>query len=198
MESRVCHRSFAFAAQSLSSYNQCLRLRLTLGKVRDNSTSSLPFAYDSIRIPESVTPQVLLQSYEELYFSAQRTVDEMFPDLIRPPLEGLTSVEVGKKKANISYNFAMTTRRMMICPRRSEGAMIPTTSQATVKQIGPIVLNGTLLAGTLMVKTEEEWDALRGIDGSKRLEGIIGEVGIPHKRQELMSPSHGGPSITGE
>ena len=104
----------------------------------------------------------------------------MSPDH-RPPLDDLPSSKFGSKKANISYNLAMTTRRMMICPRRSKGAMISTTNQGTPKQIGPISLNGTLLAGTLMVKTNEEWEALRGIDGSKRLEGIFGEIGIPHR-----------------
>ena len=107
----------------------------------------------------------------------------MSPDL-KPPLDDLPSSELGTKKANISYNLAMTTRRMMICPRRSEGAMIPTNNQGTAKQIGPIAVNGTLLAGTLMVKTEEEWDALRGIGGSKRLEDIFGEIGIPHRINE--------------
>ena len=59
--------------------------------------------------------------------------------------------------------------------------MIPTTKPGAAKQIGPIAVNGTLLAGTLMVKTEEEWDALRGIGGSKSLEDIFGEIGIPHR-----------------
>lgn len=52
-------------------------------------------------------------------------------------------------------------------------------SQTKANQIGPVAVNGTILAGTLMVKTEEEWHALRGALGPKRLEAILGEVGFP-------------------
>lgn len=65
--------------------------------------------------------------------------------------------------------------------------MIPSASQTTVDQIGPIALNGTILAGTLMVKTEEEWDALRGPDGPWILGNILREVGIPQADQGVKS-----------
>lgn len=73
-------------------------------------------------------------------------------------------------KAVISYNLALTTDAMAICPRRREGAMVR-------DGLGPVAINGTVLGGTVMVKTGEEWDALRrGGDG---LFGLLKAVGIP-------------------
>lgn len=45
--------------------------------------------------------------------------------------------------------------------------------------IGPVALNGTMLAGTLMVKMETEWDALRGDNGARYLKRILEDVGVP-------------------
>lgn len=75
----------------------------------------------------------------------------------------------------ISYNLAMTTTSMMLCPRRREAADLKIDDQGG--SLGPISLNGTMLAGTLMVKTQDEWDALRS-DESK-LNDLLEAVGIP-------------------
>ncbi|KAI9806625.1 MAG: hypothetical protein M1825_006082 [Sarcosagium campestre] len=62
----------------------------------------------------------------------------------------------------ISYNLALTTDSMTLCPRRSGGAMISATTGGSEQALlGPVELNGTVLAGTLMVKTEDEWNTLR-------------------------------------
>ncbi|KAJ5936204.1 ATP adenylyltransferase C-terminal [Penicillium verhagenii] len=65
--------------------------------------------------------------------------------------------------AAISYNFAMTLDTMMIAPRSSETADVPVDLEAAADMADPgvVSLNGTILAGTLMVKAEAEWDALR-------------------------------------
>ena len=55
------------------------------------------------------------------------------------------------------------------------------TNPGRRRQIGPVALNGTLLAGTVMVKTEEEWNALRGDEGETRLNKILVDVGVPKK-----------------
>lgn len=73
----------------------------------------------------------------------------------------------------ISYNLGITNRGMVVCPRTSEGLIIKTSKGDS---IGPVALNGTLLAGTLLVKSEVEWDTLRG-DESK-LHEILGSIGI--------------------
>lgn len=77
--------------------------------------------------------------------------------------------------SSISYNLAMTTTSMMLCPRRREGADLKINNQGG--SLGPINLNGTMLAGTLMVKTQDEWDLLRSDES--RLNDILEAVGIP-------------------
>jgi ATP adenylyltransferase len=74
----------------------------------------------------------------------------------------------------ISYNLAMTTSAMAIVPRRNEGAPIKNDQGV---EVGSVALNGTLLAGTLMVKLEAEWNALR--DDEVQLDDILTAIGIP-------------------
>ncbi|KAI6360606.1 hypothetical protein MCOR25_006691 [Pyricularia grisea] len=62
-------------------------------------------------------------------------------------------------EARISYNLAMTRDVMVLCPRRSEGAALVAGGG---DEVGKLALNGTVLAGTALVKSEAEWDALRG------------------------------------
>lgn len=48
--------------------------------------------------------------------------------------------------------------------------------------LGPVAVNGTVLGGTVMVRTGEEWDALRGGGGGgggRLLEEVLEAVGIP-------------------
>jgi len=73
-------------------------------------------------------------------------------------------------QTTFSYNLAMTKERMAICPRRSESANVPGAGQD-----GSVALNGTLLAGTLMVKHEVEWDLLRG--DHSLLDDILTSIG---------------------
>ena len=54
-------------------------------------------------------------------------------------------------------------------------------------RIGPVTLNGTMLAGTLMVKNETEWDALRGGNGATLLKKCLEDVGVPQKHNHIMS-----------
>lgn len=72
----------------------------------------------------------------------------------------------------LSYNLAMTSDRMAICPRRSEAARVPGAGSES-----SVALNGTILAGTLMVKDEAEWDVLRR--DHSLLEDILTSVGYP-------------------
>ena len=68
----------------------------------------------------------------------------------------------------------MTTSAMAIVPRRNEGAPIKNSQGA---EVGSVALNGTLLAGTLMVKLEDEWNALR--DDELQLDSVLTAIGIP-------------------
>ncbi|KEF59513.1 uncharacterized protein A1O9_04357 [Exophiala aquamarina CBS 119918] len=86
------------------------------------------------------------------------------------------SVEDNSGSAAVSYNLAMTTERMAICPRRKEGAGILRGASAS----GPdsfVAINGTILGGTLMVKDEAEWDLLR--QDPSVLEDLLAELGYP-------------------
>lgn len=82
------------------------------------------------------------------------------------------SVEDNNGSAAVSYNLAMTTERMAICPRRKEGAGIDGAGPDSF-----VAINGTILGGTLMVKDEAEWNLLR--QDSSVLEGLLAELGYP-------------------
>ncbi|KAJ5719854.1 hypothetical protein N7493_006732 [Penicillium malachiteum] len=72
----------------------------------------------------------------------------------------------------------MTLSTMMIAPRRSETAKIPMDVLAAGDIVDPGVLslNGTILAGTLMVKAEAEFDALRS--NPENLSQVFRDVGF--------------------
>ncbi|KFY25626.1 hypothetical protein V493_04551 [Pseudogymnoascus sp. VKM F-4281 (FW-2241)] len=65
---------------------------------------------------------------------------------------------------------------MAILPRMAEGMALPTGLEEP-KETGVVALNGTVLGGTLLVKDELEWEALRG-DGGKMRE-LLERIGIP-------------------
>ncbi|TLS24695.1 hypothetical protein PpBr36_08893 [Pyricularia pennisetigena] len=72
---------------------------------------------------------------------------------------GVEGVEAqAEGEARISYNLAMMRDVMVMCPRRAEGAPLVAPGG---EEVGKLALNGTVLAGTALVKSEAEWDALR-------------------------------------
>lgn len=73
-------------------------------------------------------------------------------------------------ETTFSYNLAVTTDRMAICPRSREAVAVP-----GVGLDSSVALNGTILAGTLMVKHEQEWNTLRENPGL--LETMLASVG---------------------
>jgi ATP adenylyltransferase len=64
---------------------------------------------------------------------------------------------------------------MAIIPRRAEGLIIP-SDENEHETIGPIALNGTVLAGTLLVKDESEWKSLRR--NESQLTKILDAIGF--------------------
>ncbi|KAH7329417.1 alpha-galactosidase [Stachybotrys elegans] len=79
-----------------------------------------------------------------------------------------------KGESRISYNMAMTRSTIVVCPRVTEGANIVSTEGVA---LGSLALNGTLLAGTALVKNELEWEALkRDPEGLLR---VLKAIGIP-------------------
>ncbi|KAI6365237.1 hypothetical protein MCOR21_001381 [Pyricularia oryzae] len=91
--------------------------------------------------------RVLREAYLALY---RRACGVMGVEGVEGQMEG---------EARISYNLAMTRDVMVLCPRRAEGAALVAGSG---DEVGKLALNGTVLAGTALVKSEAEWDALRG------------------------------------
>lgn len=124
---------------------------------------NLPFQHFAMRIPGSPSVDALHEMYLSLYRAAL---------LASTPIITTTEQTRISGPAAISYNLAMTRDIMMICPRRKETASLPGLGADA-----DVSLNGTILAGTLMVKTEEQWDHLRG-DGEV-INDLLAEVGIP-------------------
>lgn len=141
-----------------------------------HSLPQLPFANFAVAIPPNPSPEQLYDRYRVLYETAVeacRAYAETHPDehLI---VEG----DHGEHSAVIAYNLALTTSTMVICPRRSEGAMLNAGElQRSSKSVGPVAINGTILAGTLMVRTEEEWCEMRRDES--HLYDLLRAVGIP-------------------
>jgi ATP adenylyltransferase len=120
--------------------------------------------------PEEPSGTQLLDMYNCLYKAAKASVDAFIA--ANPDLLALHPVADGDLP--ISYNLAMTTAGMAILPRRAEGTMLRRDDGS---EIGFVALNGTTLAGTMMVKNQGEWDMLRTQPGL--LDTILAGIGIP-------------------
>lgn len=118
----------------------------------------LPFTYFASKLPSDPSVAQLHSAYKSLYEQAC--------------LASGTSSEI--HQSTISYNLGLTDRSMVLCPRTSEGTKILSKSGAPV---GPISLNGTILGGTLLVKSEEEWDSMR--EDSSKLSEVLHAIGLP-------------------
>lgn len=127
-----------------------------------------PFRTFTERIEMSMTADQLWEIYLRLYREACRAVAEHAGEdpTLEIPAEGET---------RISYNMAMTTTTLTICPRLTEGESLKDREGTTV---GKLALNGTVLAGTALVKTEAEWDALR--KDPNALVKILQAIGLPN------------------
>ncbi|KIX01563.1 uncharacterized protein Z518_09289 [Rhinocladiella mackenziei CBS 650.93] len=91
------------------------------------------------------------------------------------------NIEIEQDRQTVfSYNLAMTTDKLAICPRRNEAVSIPGAGPES-----SVALNGTILAGTLMVKDEAEWDILRHTPSL--LENMLTAIGYPLASWERTS-----------
>ncbi|KAH7409412.1 Ap4A phosphorylase-like protein II [Cadophora sp. MPI-SDFR-AT-0126] len=129
---------------------------------------ALPFSYFSAHVPDNASAEELHRIYTDLHGQACQVVESA--EAASP------NTTVSSQKSAISYNLGFTDRAIILCPRASEGLKIGGTSD---NMIGPIALNGTVLGGTLLVKSKEEWEALRN-DESK-LTDILQAIGITPK-----------------
>jgi ATP adenylyltransferase len=83
------------------------------------------------------------------------------------------------EEARISYNLALTSRSLVVCPRLSDGAVLTSTNPHTadIDILATLQLNGTVLAGTALVKHRREWDALRA--DPTALARMLAGIGLP-------------------
>jgi ATP adenylyltransferase len=77
-------------------------------------------------------------------------------------------------ETKISYNMALTKSALVVCPRLAEGAKILNPEG---DELGSMALNGTLLAGTALVKNELEWEVLK--KDPQGLLKVLKGIGIP-------------------
>ncbi|KKY34443.1 putative histidine triad-like protein [Diaporthe ampelina] len=128
-------------------------------------SAELPLATFAERIAGDAGPEALRSAYIRLYrrACAAAGLDE----------KGLGDPAAGDDvPAEISYNLGMTRTSLVVCPRVAEGDVVRSRDG---KEVGRLALNGTVLAGTALVKSEAEWDALRADPG--QLWDILGKVG---------------------
>ncbi|KAI5465367.1 HIT-like domain-containing protein [Mariannaea sp. PMI_226] len=119
----------------------------------DTLTSrSAPFTTFAEKISLDTPANEVHNTYLRLYRAACRAVAAHSGDTL------IEDSILGEGETRISYNMAMTKNTLVICPRVAEGARI---SGRDGSILGVLSLNGTVLAGTALVKNEGEWAALR-------------------------------------
>lgn len=132
----------------------------------DDDYAGLPFATFAERIAGDADPEALRAAYARLYRRACAAAG-------LGEEAGLGDLEADDDvPARISYNLAMTRTSLVVCPRAAEGGAV---RSGDGKEVGRLALNGTVLAGTALVKSEAEWDALRADPG--QLWDILGKIG---------------------
>ncbi|OBT76831.1 hypothetical protein VF21_04467 [Pseudogymnoascus sp. 05NY08] len=129
--------------------------------------AKIPFTYFAAPIRGGEGKEKLLETYLALHKMARYAMDTF---------EKRVGKEGGGGGEEMSYNLAFTDSSMVILPRRVEGMAFPTGLEDP-KETGMVALNGTVLGGTLLVKDELEWKALRE-DGGK-LKEVLERIGIP-------------------
>ncbi|KAJ4407500.1 hypothetical protein N0V82_009893 [Gnomoniopsis sp. IMI 355080] len=127
----------------------------------------VPFATFVERLGADVQPEELHAVYRRLYRRACHAANAGAAMVGEEEL-------LFEGEAKISYNLAMTKDAMVVCPRTAEGAAV---LDGEGRDVGKLSLNGTVLAGTALVKSEAEWDALRNDPG--QLWEILGKIGVP-------------------
>ena len=134
------------------------------------SRQSVPFTYFWSPLPPSPTPNQLLEIYNRLYdasFAAVQKYQREHPD-------ALELHDTADGSSPFSYNLGMTTSAMVMCPRRREATALEFIDNVT---LAIVALNGTLLGGSMLVKTQGEYDFLRKTP--ELVDEVLEGIGIP-------------------
>ncbi|OKL56878.1 hypothetical protein UA08_07760 [Talaromyces atroroseus] len=140
---------------------------------------TLPFQHFAISLSEQKEEDLSADVLHAMYLSLYRAA------LVAAGISDVHELHRASGPAAISYNLAMTEEVMMLCPRRRESGSLHSyfgQDRNEVVEDGKeddvVSLNGTILAGTLMVKSEEQWDRIRG--NAEVINSLLAEVGIPY------------------
>lgn len=139
---------------------------------QDDILQKTPFVAFSEPISTETSPANLHAAYLRLYKKACQAVSQ-HTGTTTPSTDDIPTT--GEVK--ISYNMAMTKDSLVICPRLSEGSEIK--SSDTSSPVGSLALNGTVLAGTALVKSEAEWEALK--ESPSGLLAVLRSIGVPRE-----------------
>lgn len=127
---------------------------------------ALPFIHFAVSLEDHPSPADMLRRYKVLLKAALTRISGCLS------LESLEEAPIEDQgRTTFSYNLAMTTKLMVILPRRKESSRIMNTDEST------IAINGTILAGTMMVKEEQEWLQLRR--EPEMVERILRDISFP-------------------
>jgi ATP adenylyltransferase len=126
---------------------------------------SLPFLHFATPLHGNISSMDLYSRYTMLLKAAASAIQ--IPS--KPYQEDIVITQ--DQRVVFSYNLAITTDRMAICPRSKEACGIPGAGDDS-----SVAINGTILGGTLMVKNEKEWDSLR--EDPSVLERILSSIGF--------------------
>ncbi|TLD32263.1 5'-5'''-P-1-P-4-tetraphosphate phosphorylase 2 [Venturia nashicola] len=131
----------------------------------------LPIAWFGIGFAVEPNDKQLCEIYNELRLQASRATDG----------QGVSNMASGKP---YSHNLAMTTSTMMLVPRQKDSSPVLTAegnlprSTTGEEKDWKVSLNGTIMAGTLMVKDKELFEYLRD-DRSGAIDRVLAEACFP-------------------
>ena len=188
MEEMKGQADFKGQADSGNQWNvladEIIKAPLALAGPEYHQDTRLPFSHFGVALPPNPSPEELHQMYLSLYCAAVKATQRYDETQPQEKVQSVKACEqdIEGHRAEISYNLALTKTAMILCPRRSEGSQLLLAQQLReidedVQDLGSIQLNGTILAGTLMVKAEAEWNELRANPG--KLLDILRDVGVP-------------------
>lgn len=124
----------------------------------------LPFLHFASRLNSSMSAGDIHERYRQLLRAG-------FASVHGTPLDSLNTASLTNQgKVIISYNLAMTRNVLAIMPRRNESSSVVDVLDSS------IAINGTILAGTMMVKNEKEWDRLR--EKPELVNGLLHDIGF--------------------
>ncbi|ETS76127.1 hypothetical protein PFICI_11514 [Pestalotiopsis fici W106-1] len=143
-----------------------------LAEGSDDQLRDLPFAI----LREAITPDTTAEELHAKYVSLYRRA-------ARLALAEASNDIAGQGEAQFSYNMAMTDKVIALCPRAVEGAPI-VTGRDGGRELGHVALNGTLLAGTALVKTQELYDAIK--QEPALLFNVLEKIGFKPREETVL------------